>query len=209
MKTIAFLSQKGGSGKSTLAISLACKMEEEGKQVLLVDTDAQATIYKWSKFRISDAPYVISVQPVALEETLKKYKKAGADLAIVDTAGHTSSAAINIIKHADLIIIPSRATTVDTNAIGESVNIVKLLGNKDVFILFNAVHHNANTLFEEVKELVEKSFDVQVMPFYITQRSAYSHGLIDGGSPLEFQLDIKVDQEMNRLYEFVSKKLNI
>ena len=43
---------ESGSGKSTIAIGLACEYERRDQQTLLLDTDPQATIYKWNKKKL-------------------------------------------------------------------------------------------------------------------------------------------------------------
>ena len=44
---------KGGSGKSTLASNLAVLRSNEGRRVLLVDSDEQRSISDWAEHRES------------------------------------------------------------------------------------------------------------------------------------------------------------
>ncbi|EIZ9325364.1 ParA family protein, partial [Campylobacter upsaliensis] len=38
---VSVINEKGGSGKTSLAINLACKLNDEGDKVLLLDLDPQ------------------------------------------------------------------------------------------------------------------------------------------------------------------------
>lgn len=197
MKKIVFLSQKGGSGKSTLAISLASEFEKHDLQTLLLDADPQATSYKWSKKRDTDIPFVLSVQPASIPETLEKY--AEADICIIDTAGHSSTASIEIAKLADIVLIPTRPTSIDLEAIQESINVAKL-ANVPAFVVVNALHHSAKSTHSEIQELVSSSFQVKTLDSPVCQRSSYAHCMIEGKSPQEYDPNGKCIDELTALF---------
>ncbi len=113
MRIISFVTQKGGSGKSTLASSLAVAAKEAGERVFVLDLDPQASLVNWAKTRGSDDVPVNAVTPGRLQATLAALEKNGFTLAILDTAGAESPAAIAAMKEADLNIIPSRPNIFD------------------------------------------------------------------------------------------------
>ena len=197
MKKIVLLSQKGGSGKSTVSIGLSCEFEKHDLQTLLLDADPQATAYKWSKKRDSDIPYVLSVQPASIPETLEKYDSA--DICIIDTAGHSSTASIEVAKLADIVLIPTRPTSPDLEAIQESINVAKLAG-VPAYVLVNALHHSAKSTHVEIQELIKSSFGVETLNSPVCQRSAYAHCMIEGKSPQEYDPQGRCVDELEALF---------
>jgi chromosome partitioning protein len=113
MRIISFVTQKGGSGKSTLASSLAVAAMTAGERVFVIDLDPQNSLASWAKTRGSDDVPVNALTPGRLAATLAALEKNGFTLAIIDTAGADSAAAIAAMKAADLNIIPSRPNIFD------------------------------------------------------------------------------------------------
>jgi len=73
---LAVATDAGGTGKSTTAVTLAALLAEQGKQVLLIDTDAQGTATEWLGITKDTCDLTIS-------EVLKR--KCTLDEATVDT----------------------------------------------------------------------------------------------------------------------------
>lgn len=113
MRIISFVTQKGGSGKSTLASSLAVAAKDAGERVFVIDLDPQNSLVSWAKTRGADDVPVSAVTAGRLPATLAALEKNGFTLAIIDTAGAESAAALAAMKAADLNIIPSRPNIFD------------------------------------------------------------------------------------------------
>ncbi len=138
MRIVAVISQKGGAGKTTLAIHLAVAAQQARKTSVIVDLDPQASAASWKDLRTEETPVVVSAQAARLKQVLDAASKEGADLAIVDTAPHSESAALSAARSADLILIPCRPAILDLKAIGTTIDLVKLAG-KQAFVVLNAV----------------------------------------------------------------------
>jgi len=95
MKTISLIGQKGGTSKTTTAVNLAVQAVACGREVALFDLDPQVSACDWKDLRGENSPPIVAATPVPhLERALMAAREAGADLAIVDTAGHTNDAAL-------------------------------------------------------------------------------------------------------------------
>ena len=205
MKVITLISQKGGSGKTTISISLGCEAESRGRATVIIDTDPQGSIHKWSKRREDDIPDVVTAHAVSLDDLLRRYDEAGADFAIIDTAGSLSADIVTIAKHSDLILIPSRPAVVDLDAIEDSINISRM-ANKPAYVVFNAVHPNSNIVAEATKVVLD-GFGAQSLPVYFCNRSAFSHCLNAGRSPQEYDPDGKAAGEIRALFDYINTTL--
>ncbi len=125
MKVLAVLSQKGGVGKTTLTTCLAVAAEADGKSTAIIDLDPQATASFWKDVRQQGTPAVDSIQAVRLGATLKALSAAGADLAIIDGAAIARDITTEAVRHADLVLVPTRAAVFDTMSMTHTLDVVR------------------------------------------------------------------------------------
>jgi chromosome partitioning protein len=206
MKTLAIISQKGGSGKTTLAVHMAVCATRRKLRTALIDLDPQGSAYDWNASREDgrklDAVQASSGQLAAL---LKQAQAAGADLAIIDTAPHSDSAAAIAAQLADFILIPCRPARFDLKAIGSTAAIAGL-AKTAAAVVINAAPRGKLT--EEARAaLVRQS--LTVLPAVLQQRAAYSHAVIDGRSVHEYEPDGKAAAEIDALFICVRRALKI
>lgn len=106
-QVIAVASSKGGVGKSTIATNLAVETACAGLEVLLVDTDPQASSTLFAATRGEDRPAFRSIQmtkPILHREIPKLSEPY--DLALLDTGGRETNTFRSALAAADLILVP-------------------------------------------------------------------------------------------------------
>ena len=198
MKTISILSQKGGAGKTTLAINLAGVAEATGKQAVIIDLDPQASAKAWYDRRGKESPVVISAQAVVLADVLRTAAEHGADVAIIDTAPHSETAALAAGKAADLILVPCRVSYVDLKAIETTIDLVRIARKPALFVLTcirpgdKALPNSAETHLSQ--------YSIPVSPQRITQRAAFVHALTAGQAVTEFEPEGVAASEIRELF---------
>ena len=206
MKTLAIISQKGGTGKSTVAVHLSVAASQAGHTTALIDLDPQANVAKWGDMRSNDAPIVISAHASRLKETLHTAEGLNVDLAILDTPPKMESSILDAARVSDFALIPCRTSLWDLQAIAPTVELAKL-ANVETRLLFNAVQTNSS-VFYKMKKAIEV-FDVPCAPCHLGQRVAFSHAIIDGMVAQEYEPRGKASLEVNALYNYVKKELEI
>jgi chromosome partitioning protein len=136
MRTIAFVTQKGGAGKSTLASSIAVAARCAGERAFIVDLDPTQCLVKWSKARrASDVP-VEHAPPDKLSKILIELKERGISLVVIDAPGADLDGLEEVIRAADLCIIPVRPNIFDIWA-GEATRVIVKHRTKDCVFLLN------------------------------------------------------------------------
>lgn len=201
MRTLAIVSQKGGSGKTTLALNLAVAAERDGRATAVIDLDPQASAAGWHDQREQDdAPVVVSAQAARLQEVLDTARAHGAELAIIDTAPHSESAALSAARAADLVLIPCRPGILDLRAIGTSADLCAL-GKASAVAVLNGVPPRGS-LGREAAEAVA-GYGLTVAPTQVGHRMAFVYSLTAAQTAPEFEPEGKAAQEIQQLYMWI------
>lgn len=118
----AIINQKGGVGKSSCAVHLAYWLKQQGKSVVLIDSDTQASSSMWVKSL--EIPALVQSDPNELAENIPDMVK-GYDHAVIDGAGGLSEATRVILYYANIALIPCQPTALDLVSSGSVVKLVK------------------------------------------------------------------------------------
>jgi chromosome partitioning protein len=123
--------EKGGPGKSTVATTLAAMRATAGRQVLLVNADAQSTSIYWATAR-RDHPEVPQVTTVTLRGP--KIHTEIADMAsrfddvVIDTGGHDCVELRSALVASDRLLMPLRPSQPDIWTLEKMAQIIDQVG---------------------------------------------------------------------------------
>lgn len=127
MAVIAVVGTKGGSGKTTTALCLGDEFFVRGHTVLLVDADPQQSLRTWASVAAEQGHQVPTV--VAMGENLHRPDQLprlarAFDITIVDCPPANGAIQRAALMTADLCVLPVGPSSMEINAMGESVDIV-------------------------------------------------------------------------------------
>jgi chromosome partitioning protein len=207
MQVISLICQKGGTAKTTTAINLAVEAIARGLAVAYIDLDPQVSACDWKDIR-GDKPPVVAATPVPhLERALRAADEAGADLAIVDTAGRTNDAASAAARVADLILVPLQPSLIDLKTLSATLEIIRLAGSKPTRALLTRVRA-AGSRHEDTTTWLEQQ-GVEVCPFVLGERVVYQDAYAQGLGVMEAEPDGKAAEEIRQVYLYASRLLGL
>src|SRR4051794_13459514 len=204
MKTVVITSQKGGSGKTTLTAHLAVAAES-GKacRTVIIDTDPQQTLATWWNVREADTPQFAPVRLRELGEKLSALASLGIDYCFIDTPPALTDQNREVLRLADLVIIPTRPSPNDLWSLGATLELVKDAGTPFVFVLTQA-KANARITVQTIAALSEHG---QVFRSVIHDRVDYAAAMTDGRTAIEISPNGPAAAEMAELWGYTRKRI--
>lgn len=204
MQTVVVASQKGGVGKTTLAGHLAVAADQAGAgPVALIDTDPQGSLSSWWNERASDTPFFARADAGHLPAQLSALQASGIGLTIIDTPPAASEMIVQVLKCADLVIIPTRPSPHDLRAVGATVELVESVGKKMIFVI-NGAAVRARIAGEAAVALSQHG---TVAPVTIHQRTDFASSMIDGRTVVETDPNGRSSQEILKLWQYVAAQM--
>ncbi|MDJ0972574.1 MAG: ParA family protein [Kiloniellales bacterium] len=204
MKVVAIASRKGGSGKTTLAGHLAVQAEIAGTApVVLIDVDPQGSLAKWWNLRTRETPYYVQTSIEELSETVERLRERRVRLLFIDTPPSLDTAVGEVIRCADLVLIPSRPSPHDLRSIGATVKLVEHLGKPLVFAV-NGAAPRAKITNEAIQVLSQHG---PLAPSIIHQRVDFAASMVDGRTVMELSGAQRAASEIAELWRYLADRL--
>jgi chromosome partitioning protein len=209
MNVLVFASRKGGSGKSTLAAQLATYIAGPSRRTLLIDADPQGSLSLWHGLRKQDE-LTLKRGVRNLAETLKDAKREGYEWVLIDTPPLKSPIVAEAIKHATLVIIPTRASLFDIAALQDTVHIARELRKPYAAVINAAPPKRGETEAAVVADArgALNALKVPVWSGQITHRGELSLSLTKGEGAQEYEPGSQGGEEVERLWTALDRSLN-
>ncbi len=206
MYVVAIVAQKGGTGKTTLALCLAVASATEGKSVLVVDLDPQATASNWGDRRqSSDQPVITSTQAARLPKLLATAAENGADLVFIDTPPRLEQASMAAASSANLILVPCIPAINDLDTLDTTMELLKHAGQAKAIVVLNSAPARGSR--KEQAEEVVRDKGMMIAPVTLGHRTAFPDSAAFGQTPQEYEPKGKAAEETHHLYTFMCKHL--
>lgn len=184
--------EKGGVGKSTFATNLAVHLASQDVDVVLVDTDSQATCAHFVERRgeAGILPQIHCVQrtgdvSAALRDLAKRYQ-----VVIVDAGGRDSKELRTAVAVANLMLVPTRASQADLETLPKVNELVGLARGFNPDLQAYAVLSMAPTNpvireVEDARELLNEFDQLKLAGTVIRDRKVFRDALLRGKGVVE------------------------
>lgn len=218
MKTLVIASQKGGVAKTTTATELAVAATASGFATAVIDTDPQATSCFWGEVRntLGKTDIAISaVFPALLPSRLKALEAAGCDLAIIDTPAVSKDTASAAMRHADLVLIPTKPAAFDLRSMLETIEQAQALGRPYAIVLTLCPPlrpaEGGQSRSAEVQATLARLSELhhEICPVLIHQYVAYPRAQKHGLTVQEIEPASKAAAEIKQLYAYTCRRLGL
>ncbi|WMY08254.1 division plane positioning ATPase MipZ [Paraburkholderia phenoliruptrix] len=184
--------EKGGVGKSTIATNLSVHLAHGGVDVVLLDTDGQATAARFVERRdeAGITPAVPCVQRMGdvastLRDLAHRYQ-----VVVVDAGGRDSREMRSAMAVANLLLVPTRASQADLETfskVNELIGLARGLNPelKAVALLSIAPTNPVIREVEDARELLAEFDQLELADTIIRDRKIYRDALLAGKGVIE------------------------
>jgi chromosome partitioning protein len=171
---------------------------------VLIDSDPQGSLSAWWNSREAQTPALAPASLAELPAKLEALRAAGVKLAVIDTPPAITAAIRDVVRLADLVLIPTRPSPHDLRAVGQTVDIATELHKPFAFCVTQA----KPTARLTVQAVAALSAHGVVAPAIVHDRVDYAASMIDGRTVNETDPKGRSAAEILELLAFVQTRLH-
>ncbi len=208
MRVVMVAKQKGGVGATTLARELGVAAAAAGKRVVFVDLDPQGTLRGWWNRRTEGHdgdpnPALAAPAPSQMAAAIGELRSAGTDICIIDTPPSVHPFLAGVMQFADLILLPTRPTTDDLDALPAILDMAEDAGRPFAFVVTQAPPGKSRLYDDAVPLLAQRG---RVAP-PLRIRGDFPMAAATGRAAIEMAPKGKAAEEVRALWQFVAADL--
>jgi chromosome partitioning protein len=206
MITIVMANQKGGVGKTTLTGHLAVQAQAVGDgPTAVIDMDPQGNLAEWVNARQAETPIFLDPSQLGgLAAALKKAAESGVGVVLIDTPPSKSPLLEEVLKHADLVVLPIQASPHDLRAVGPTIQLVQQANRRMIFVL-NRVKERAKLTNQAIMALSQHG---TIAPIMVVDRTDFASSMVDQ-TIMEVAPGSKGALEIEKLWAYVKEKASL
>lgn len=205
---IGIIGQKGGGGKTTIATNLATMAARENLTAVIIDVDQQTNSAKWHDRRKAENVAVVAAPPPRIRATIETAKGHGAGFIVIDSPGHSDSAAIETVRASDIVLLPIEPQMFHFDTMRAMRDIINVGGGKPTWIVVNKLHPSSSVQADKLKKVIFDTYAIQVCPVHLSRYDIYATAADAGSSPVEQDKNSKAAHEIKQLYKFISEHVH-
>lgn len=201
---------KGGVGKTTLAVNLAIALSLQGRDVLLIDGDEQATAMAFTELRSAQKNgkpgyTAVALHGRAIRDQTRQLAPKYADI-VIDVGGRDTGSLRAALTVAETIIIPVQPRSFDVWGVDQTAELVRDARQINEHLRAIAVLNNADSQGKDnnaAADVLREIEGIELAPNVIVRRKAFPNAAASGLSVLEYE-DTKASNELTQLMDSLS-----
>jgi len=183
---------------------MAVEAEKAGEgPVVLIDADPQGGLASWWNRRHAETPVFFASRLEDLPKHIEQARAGGFNLVIIDTPPQATTLIQAVVRPADLVLIPTRPSPDDLDAVGRTIDIVEGAKKPMVFVI-NGATKNARITGQAAIALSQSG---TVATATLHHSVSFPTSGIDGRTVGELDPASNSAKEVAELWSYVSARL--
>lgn len=205
---LSVLARKGGVGKSTAVRCISIECLKAGLSAVIIDTDPQATCYRWGQRRAKagiPAPLVVAVSPSGIAGQIADFRKQRVDVILVDTPPTATPVVNAALDASDAALVITRPNPEDLESVQESLRVTGAQKRRTGVILWQSPPDKRVRAVALAREALEV-MGAKVCPTAISASISYPYAYADGLTPQEREPEGRARAEMAEVWAWLQRQ---